>query len=193
MEFKEFATDYLTNLKKNIDEIDLRDIDKIIGIILNAHNKNKQIFILGNGGSAATSSHFATDLGKGTVKDFSDKSEKRMKVISLTDNIPLITAYGNDLNFDDIFAEQLNNLVCEGDIVIGISASGNSENVIKAIQLATNKKAITIGLCGFSGGKLKKISDYCIYIKNDHYGIVEDVHLTIAHLISYYIKKLKSQ
>lgn len=193
MAFVEFGKDYLNNLKDKIDELDLDKVDIIIQQIIDSHNNDKQIFIFGNGGSAATSSHFATDLGKGTIKNFDNKEEKRLRVLSLTDNLPLITAYGNDLGYNDIYAEQLANLINKGDVAIGISASGNSENVIRAIKLAKKKEAVTIGLCGFSGGKLKQEADYHIHIKNNHYGIVEDMHLVIMHLICYYIKKLKSE
>ena len=190
MSSEKFSKEYLKQLKEKIEDLDNKKLNTIIQVILHAYKNDKQIFIFGNGGSASTSSHFANDLAKGTVKDFNDKNEKRFKVISLSDNIPLLTAYANDLSYNDIFSEQLANFVNEGDVVIGISASGNSMNVIKGIQLAKQKKAVTVGLCGFSGGELKEEVDYYIHVKSNHYGIVEDMHHVVMHIVSYHIKEL---
>lgn len=186
-----FAEEYLNDLKRVLDAIPKEEIAKISELIYEAYKNGRHIFILGNGGSAATASHFACDLGKNTIKDFNNPDEKRLKVISLADNQALITAIANDISYDDVFSEQLANLVKEGDIVIGISASGKSGNVLKAIKLASKKGAVTIGLAGFDGGTLKDITDYNIVVPVKHYGKAEDAHHIIMHIICYYIKEIK--
>jgi len=189
---KEFSQNYFNNLKIAIDCLDYKKIQKIAGLLADAYQKDSQIFICGNGGSATTASHFACDLAKGTVKQLEDEQEKRIRVVSLTDNVANMTAIGNDLSYEDIFYQQLRNLVNENDIVIGISASGNSPNVIKAMQYAKRCKAITIGLLGFkTGGKLHDLVDYEITVQDNSYGRVEDVHLALTHLITAYLADLK--
>jgi D-sedoheptulose 7-phosphate isomerase len=192
MDIKEFSENYFKELDSAISQIDKNKIAKIVEIIYSAYKNNKQIFILGNGGSASTASHFACDLEKGTVKDFSNIREKRFKAISLADNVALITAIGNDLSYEDIFWQQLSGLLNEGDVVIGISASGNSLNVIKAIQKAKECGAKTIGLLGFkTGGTLHDLVDCEITIKDNNYGRVEDAHLILCHIIANYLGELK--
>lgn len=180
-----FVHQYFGKLKAAINAIERESIEKVVKIIFKAYERNKQIFILGNGGSASTASHFACDLGKGTLANVYHKNERRFRVISLTDNVATMTAFGNDLAFEDIFHQQLRNLVENGDIVIGISASGNSPNILKALTYAKSCKATTIGLLGFkTGGKAKKLVDYDITIQDTHYGRVEDIHLALCHLIT---------
>ena len=177
--------DYFTKLNEGLNNLDKSRIKEIINVIYDAWDKEKQIFILGNGGSASTASHFACDIGKGTLgRNYNDKNIKRFKVLSLSDNIATITAYGNDLSFDDIFSQQLNNLVCKGDVVIAITGSGNSINVIKALEVAKQSEAITIAFLGFDGGKVKDMVDHPLVFEDDHYGRVEDAHLILEHLIS---------
>jgi len=183
------AKDYLVQLKRAIDSADLSDFDNIISALLKAYKDNSQIFIMGNGGSASLASHFACDLSKGTLQNVHDDNEKRFRVISLTDNIALMTAYSNDLGYEHVFSQQLKNLVNEGDVVIGISASGNSKNVINAISLAKKSKAVSIGLLGFDGGKLKEIVDLKLWVNKDNYGIVEDVHSSLQHMICFAVKE----
>lgn len=185
----ELAKKYLEELIKTLGSLNLKDFDGIVNILLKAYKENKQIFIMGNGGSAALASHFACDLGKGTLQNVHDDKEKRFRVISLADNTALMTAYSNDLNYEQVFSQQLKNLANAGDIVIGISASGNSKNVINAIELAKKNKVITIGLLGFDGGKLKDIVDFKIWVNIHNYGIVEDIHLALQHTICFTIKK----
>lgn len=177
--------EYFNKLKKGLDRLDRNKIKKIIDILYKAWEEERQIFILGNGGSASTASHFACDIGKGTLgRKYNDKDMKRFKAISLTDNVATITAYGNDLSFNDIFSQQLNNLVREGDVVIAITGSGNSPNILKAIEVAKRFKAITIGFLGFDGGKVKDLVDHPLIFNDDHYGRIEDAHLILEHLIS---------
>jgi len=192
MDIKEFSKNYFGETTKAITQLDLGKIQRIAEVIFDAYKNNKQIFIIGNGGSASTASHFACDLGKSTLKNFYDEKEKRFKVVSLTDNVATMMALGNDLSFEDIFIQQLRNLVNSGDVVIGISVSGNSANIIKAIEYAKKCGAKTIGFLGFkTGGKLRDLVDYEITVQAEHYGRSEDIHLMLVHLITDYLAELK--
>jgi len=189
---EEFSKNYFENIKRAIDEIDLNKIKQVSETIYDAYKKDKQIFIIGNGGSASAASHFACDLGKGTVLDFNNEKERRMRVFSLSDNVATMMAFGNDLCFEDIFVQQLRNLLNPGDVLVGISASGNSPNIIKGVEYAKRCGVKTIGLLGFkTGGKLGAIVDNAITVQNEHYGRSEDIHLMIIHLICNYLRELK--
>lgn len=182
---KNIAKNYLSELKKTADLISFDDIQKIVDVLLEAYKNDKTVFILGNGGAASTASHMACDLGKGTLKNVYNQREKRFRVISLTDNVATLTAFANDLSFDDMFIQQLHNLVKPGDVVIGISGSGNTPNVIKALMYAKQEGATTIGLLGYhKGGKAKEFVDYDITIQSDSYGIIEDLHLALDHVLT---------
>ena len=172
--------EYISHLQGVISVLPVDSIKRITELVLEAYQTEKQVFILGNGGSASTASHFACDLGKGTVCG----NGRRFKAISLTDNVALMTAWANDSSYGDIFREQLRNLLNMGDIVIGISASGNSRNVINAVEYANSRDCVTIGLVGFGGGELSRMVDECIIVESDRYGPVEDVHLVLEHIIS---------
>ncbi len=185
----DFTSEYFEELKKIFDNIDKKGIEEITDIIYKAYVNDRTIFILGNGGSASTASHFACDLGKGTLSRVYDHNEKRFRVVSLTDNVAVLTAYANDLSFDDIFLQQLRNLVHRGDVVIAITGSGNSKNVIKAVKYARDCGAITIGLLGFDGGKVKKFLDKYVIVPSNHYGRIEDVHLILEHMITDYLRR----
>lgn len=187
-----FAKKYIQELKQTLDKLPLIQIEEIKDILLDAYSKDRKIFILGNGGSAATASHFACDLSKGTTIG-NPEMKKRFKVIALTDNVPLLTAWGNDTDYSEIFVEQLKNLLDKDDIVIAISGSGNSENVLKAVEYANGKDAFTIGLTGFAGGKLKNIARKCLVVSSDCMERIEDVHLMLEHLICSWLREeLKS-
>jgi len=191
-DIKNIAKNYLDELKATIDSISLGDIQKIANILLRAYQDNCRVFILGNGGSASTASHMACDLGKGTLKNVYNPHEKRFQVISLTDNVATMTAFANDLSYDDMFAQQLHNLVNKGDVVIGISGSGNTPNIIKALMYAKSQGAVTVGFLGFgSGGKAKDLVDYNITIKSSNYGIVEDLHLVLDHILTSCLSYMK--
>lgn len=177
---------YIDDIKVLLEELDKKEISKAVDAIIQAYQNNKQIFIMGNGGSASTASHFACDLGKGTIVE----GKNRFRVMSLNDNMALITAFSNDYGYEHVFSEQLKNLVNEKDIVISISASGNSPNVIKGVEYAKEKGATLIGFTGFSGGKLREISDICVHIECNNYGQVEDLHMLLCHLISQSIKDI---
>jgi D-sedoheptulose 7-phosphate isomerase len=174
---------YIANLQAAIDALEIEKIKRVIDKIWEAYEADKQIFVIGNGGSAATASHFACDLGKGTIVP----SRRRLRIMSLTDNVAVMTAWANDLSYDDIFVEQLKNLLNQDDLVIGISASGNSRNVLKAIEYANSMNCTTIGLTGFGGGKLAQIADESIIVDSYDYGPVEDIHLILDHIIRAWI------
>ena len=174
---------YITNLQAAIDALPIEKIKRVIDLIMEAYETNKQIFVVGNGGSASTASHFACDLGKGTIVP----GKRRLRIMSLTDNVAVMTAWANDVSYDDIFVEQLKNLLNRNDLVIGISASGNSRNVLKAIEHANSMDCITIGLTGFGGGKLANIADESIIVDSYDYGPVEDIHLILDHIIRVWI------
>jgi D-sedoheptulose 7-phosphate isomerase len=170
---------YVAELKETLDHLPWEAIQEVISILHRARLNDRQVFILGNGGSAATASHFACDLGKGTILP----DRPRFRVTALTDNMPLFSAYANDYGYEHVFAEQLAGLVRAGDVVIAISGSGNSANVLKAIKLARSAQAVTIGLTGFDGGKLKDLVDICIHVPRHCMEQVEDIHLMLEHLI----------
>jgi D-sedoheptulose 7-phosphate isomerase len=182
---KTYLENYLKELKKSIDAMSREKFMQIANLILEAYEKEKQIFVFGNGGSASTSSHMACDLGKGTVIP----GKKRFKIICLSDSIPLMTAWANDTSYDKIFSEQLENFVSEGDLVIGISGSGNSPNVLNALKLARDKKAKTVGLTGFQGGKIKDLCEVCLIVPSDNMQRIEDAHMIIEHALFSYIKQ----
>ena len=183
---KQFTDGYFTELKKTLEEIPMEKLERIVQMIYEAYLNNKYVFIMGNGGSASTASHFACDLGKGTICE----GKPRFRVVSLNDNIPLITALSNDFGYDRVFVEQLMNLINIGDLVISLTGSGNSPNVISAVEYAKKQGAKTIGLIGFGGGKLQELVDEHITVSNRNYGQVEDIHLILAHAISQYFKNM---
>jgi len=188
----DYTKEYLSQLNKTSDLISPDEVEKIAQVIFQAYKNNKQIFVIGNGGSAANASHLATDLGKSTVSDFSDLNEKRYKVISLTDNVPYITAYANDLSYDKIFSQQLRNLANEGDVLVAFTGSGNSKNIVKALEMGRDLKTINIGLLGFDGGKCKDLCEHKIIVQSDNYGIIEDIHCSLLHIIYMRLKELKN-
>lgn len=185
----DFIKAYIEQEKKEMDSINIEEVKKAVDTLFKAWHDNKQVFIFGNGGSAATASHFACDIAKGTLQRIYDTDEKRFRVMSLTDNVAIMTAFGNDLSYADIFSQQLNHYVNEGDVVMALSGSGNSPNVIKAVELAKKFKAKTIAFVGFSGGKLKDIADIAIWVKSNDYGRIEDCHDMLHHLITAYLQK----
>ncbi len=183
----EFATDYLADLKSVLDRLPLAALDKIVAGIEAAHAAGKQIFIIGNGGSAATASHMMNDLNKGTLGHKGDAPWKRFRVIALTDNVSLMTAWANDTDYNHIFSEPLKNLAQPGDVLIAISASGNSPNIIAAVEVAKQMGLTVLGLGGFTGGKLAQLADVAFVVPSNGYGPVEDVHMILDHIITGYL------
>jgi D-sedoheptulose 7-phosphate isomerase len=173
-------TEYFSEIKKTIDALPVESIEEVITLLHEARLNGRQVFIMGNGGSAATASHFACDLAKSTRV----AGWPHFRVIGLTDNMSIFSAYANDEGYEAVFAEQLNNLIQQDDIVIGISASGNSPNVLNGIKLANNRRAKTIGFTGLTGGKLRSIVQVCVHVPTDRIDQAEDFHLMIEHFIS---------
>jgi D-sedoheptulose 7-phosphate isomerase len=162
-------------------DLPLAMLERVAGVLYQAYDEGRSVFLFGNGGSASLASHFACDLAKGTVA--SDRLAKRFRVLSLADNMALMTAWANDTSYEQVFAAQLRNFVQRGDIAFGISASGCSPNVLHALQTARESGAVTVGLAGYQGGKLPKLCDYCIVIPSDNMQIIEDQQLAIAHAL----------
>jgi len=170
---------YLDEVREVLQKIPVGDIRRVIDALALAYSHDTQIFIMGNGGSAATASHFANDLNKAASSD----GRRRFRAVALTDNVPLLTAWGNDLSYDDIFVEQLRNLYNKGAVVIGISGSGNSANVLKALRFAGDSGGTTIGFTGYQGGKIRSIVDECIVVPSNCMQQIEDAHLVLEHLM----------
>jgi len=179
--------EYINELRDMISRIERDKIQELTRRIEETRVKDNTVFIIGNGGSASTASHWACDFGKGTLKRFYNL-DRKLRIISLTDNVATITAYANDLAYDEIFSEQLKNLVREGDLLIVLTGSGKSKNIINAIKVAKRAKAYVFSLLGFDGGEVIHISDNSIIIPSENYGIIEDIHLSIGHIITSIIK-----
>lgn len=169
--------DYFSRHKAAMDKINTDEVNSLMNLLISARDSGKTVFIMGNGGSAATASHLAADFNKGA----SVGKSKRFRLICLNDNVPTLMAYANDFSYDDVFAGPLENFMQEGDVVIGISGSGNSKNVVKAIEWANSHGGITVGLTGYSGGKVKIISQHNVHIPVDDMQIVEDLHMMLDH------------
>lgn len=170
---------YKENLIKAINNLDEKEIIQLKNEIIKARDNERFIYVFGNGGSASTASHMVCDLLKGC----SYKKEKKIKIICLNDNIPTLTAYSNDVDYSDAFLEQLKNFLNPDDLVIGISGSGNSINILKAFEYSNNKGAITFGITGFDGGKLKNISRFSVNANVNNMQISEDIHLIVLHIL----------
>ena len=171
---------YVERLQAYLEKFDFRQIDFLVDLLVSVESNGSQVFIAGNGGSASTASHMATDL-----LSLNSKSNFKLKVISLCDNTSLITAVGNDIDFSQIFREQIKMLGREGDVLIVISASGNSPNLIQAITAAEQLKVKTLGILGFDGGKIKNLVSNYMLVESEtgDYGPVEDIHLMINHMV----------
>jgi len=174
-----FIDEYFAKVARTLTSLDREALGHFVDLILETHENDGTLFFMGNGGSAANASHFCGDFIKGLAHD----PVKRFRAICLNDNLPALMAIGNDISYDDIFVEQLKNFVKEGDLVIGLSGSGNSPNVVKALEYANSVGARTVALCGFSGGKIKKIATLAIHADIMDMEISEDLHLVIAHCV----------
>lgn len=172
---------YIDRLKNTLDRLERKEIEQFAQILNTARNKGANIFIMGNGGSATTASHFCCDFNK--VASYGYDSKKRFKFICLSDNIATLMSYSNDVCYEDIFVEQLKNFLESQDVVIAISSSGNSPNIIKAIEYANNKGVITVGLTGCDGGHLKEKAKYTVNANVNDKQIAEDIHLILCHML----------
>ena len=177
-----FVENYIAQNLALLKSLDAGAIARIIAEFGKARDARKRIYAIGNGGSASTASHFVNDMGKGA----SIGRETRFKTIPLTDNVEWMTALSNDLCYEDVYVEQLKNFAEPGDVLLAISGSGNSENVLRAVRYANEVDCVTIGFTGFEGGQLRELVQHCIVIPSDHMGRIEDMHLILQHMICYY-------
>ena len=179
MEYKSNAKDYLNRLSVLIQTFDLTLYSKMVETILDSYRRQAQIFVMGNGGSGATASHLVCDINKGCCFDLS----KKFKMICLNDNTPTILALANDVSYAAVFEEQLKKFLNPEDLVIGISGSGNSKNVLRAIDYAARRNARTLGWCGFGGGQLARMVDLAFVVQSSDMQQVEDAHMIVAHML----------
>jgi len=175
------AKDYLERVCDEVRRLDTTQLEALSGLIEDAYHAGRFVFICGNGGSGANASHLCEDLAKGTLRDF--EHQKRLKVLSLTDNTAAIMAWGNDEGYDRIFVEQLKNLASAGDVLLAISGSGNSPNVLKAVEWANRRGLVTVGITGFDGGKLRSLARHGLHVDVDDMGLAESLHQVAFHWI----------
>jgi len=178
---KNWISDYLKQQKAALDSIPVDVVAQMIDKLRDAVKEDRQIFVFGNGGSASNSSHFVTDLGKGAA----DKIGRRFRCVSLNDNVSWLTALGNDYAYEDVFVRQLMNYGKRGDVVLVMSVSGNSPNVVKALEWAKQNGLYSIGLVGGKRGRVAQLADQVIAIESTHFGRVEDAHMGICHMLCY--------
>jgi D-sedoheptulose 7-phosphate isomerase len=175
------AKDYLDRVCREIQRLDLNQVEQMSRLIEDAYHAGRFVFIIGNGGSGANASHLSEDLAKCTLRDF--ENQKRLKVLSLTDNAAAIMAWGNDEGYDRIFVEQLKNLASPGDLLLAISGSGNSPNILKAVEWANANGLTTLGITGFGGGKLKTLAHHNLHAGVDDMGMAESLHSVVFHWV----------
>ena len=180
---------YVGDLNQTLEYLPWPTIERVVELLHQARLDGKQVFVMGNGGSASTASHMACDLNKNTVAP----DYPRFRVIALTDNMAIFSACANDFCYEDVFAEQLANFVRPGDVVLAISASGNSANVLKAIKLARAQKAITVGWSGYDGGKLAKLVDVPLVVPSDSIEQIEDIHLILQHMVTVALRRATAE
>jgi len=176
---------YLDRLNTEVSRLNQADIRRWADLVYAAWQNSRYVFIIGNGGSGTTASHMAEDLGKSTLRpdDLKDESKKRLKVLSLTDNTGWLLAVGNDCGYDQVFVQQLMNYGSRGDLLLAISGSGNSPNILKAVDWANRHGLTTFGLTGYSGGKLKEMQQHGLHVELDDMGMVESIHLCVFHWV----------
>ena len=179
MDYTQQIAKYFELEKQIIDSISKSDLSQVMNVLEQARQDGRQVFVMGNGGSAATASHYCCDFNKGISMGL----DKRYKMICLSDNVPTMMAYANDLSYSDVFLGPLQNFYNEGDVVLGISGSGNSSNVVKALEWANEHGAVTIAFTGYDGGKMKQIAQYGVHIPVNDMQIAEDLHMMLDHCI----------
>jgi len=175
-----FMEKYFDLQKESLNELITAELDRQVEILYDAWKQDKQVFLIGNGGSASTASHFACDLGKGAAIE----GKRRFRIMSLNDNMAVFSAYANDNGYEHVFSEQLINVLNEGDVVIGITVSGNSPNILQAMEYAREVGAITLGWIGCNGGKLKDMVDSALILSSSNFGVVEGAHVVLHHAIA---------
>src|SRR5437870_10162465 len=176
---------HINEVRAVLSQIPISAVERVVGIILDAYDAGGHVYVVGNGGSATNASHFACDLSKATIVE----GRARLRVTSLADNIALLTAWANDTSYERVFSEQLTNVLNPGDVVIAISASGNSPNVVSAVRAARLMRASTIALVRLAGGRLLEAVDAAIHVPSNDYGVVEDCHSVIEHAITVSTRK----
>lgn len=185
-----YVESYFGRLRDTIDRIPLERIERVGEVLFRAYQHNKQVFVVGNGGSAATASHMACDLGKNTI----GPNQRRFRILSLTDNTPLLTALANDVGYDQVFSEQLVNLIRPGDVLIVVTGSGRSPNILEAMRYSRDRAATVIALLGFDGGPARDLADELILVPSDDYGLIEDLHMIFNHvLVGYFRERLENE
>jgi D-sedoheptulose 7-phosphate isomerase len=179
------ARSFLERVGQELLRINPAEVQALADALHDCYVRQRFVFLCGNGGSGSNASHFCEDLGKGTLRreDFDNDHKKRLRILSLTDNTPYILAWGNDEGFDRVFVEQLKNLASPGDLLIAISGSGNSPNVLRAVEWANQHGLKTFGCTGFTGGKLRLLAQHGLHVPLDDMGIVESIHLTAFHWV----------
>jgi D-sedoheptulose 7-phosphate isomerase len=177
--------EFLRRVGQELERIDPAQVEALADAVFRCYETGRTVFIIGNGGSGSNASHFCEDLGKGTLRreDFDDEAKKRLRVISLTDNTPYILAWGNDEGFERVFLEQLKNLAGSGDLLVAISGSGNSPNILRAVEWANGHGLRTFGCTGYSGGKLRPLVQSGLHVPIDDMGTVESIHLAAFHWV----------
>ena len=186
----DFTLTYINEVRRCVDALPAVDVARFVSCLERAYQEDRQVYIIGNGGSAATASHMACDLAKNVYPPAPMTDVRRFRVTSLTDNVSLITALANDCGYERIFSEQLRNVLQKDDLLIAISASGNSPNIIHAVELARQRGARTAALLGFDGGRLRQAVDIAVVVDSHDYGHVEDLHMVVNHLVASYMRQL---
>ena len=187
---RDFVNGYLGEIRRCVDSLPMADVARFLECLERAYQDDRQVYIIGNGGSAATASHMACDLAKNVYPATSMGTVRRFRVSSLTDNVALITALANDCGYDRVFSEQLTNVLQKDDLVVAISASGNSPNILDALALARDRGARTAALLGFDGGRARDMVDVALVVGSHDYGHVEDLHLVVNHLAATWMRQL---
>ena len=186
-DYTEEIKTYIKMEEQVLKHLPVKDINMVMNVLEEARLSGRRIFICGNGGSASTASHYECDFNKGVSYD----QEIEYDFECLSDNVPMMMAIANDISYDDIFVTPLRNKLKSGDVVIGISGSGNSENVVRAIRYGNETGAQTIAICGYGGGRIKELAKYNIHVNIDNMQIVEDMHLMLDHLMMYILSGMK--
>ena len=179
------APAYLDRLREELERIDAAAVERWADFVFDVWTRGRTLYLIGNGGSAAAASHLSVDLGKGTVAtdNLRDDSHRRLRVVSLTDNVPWITAVANDLDYEQVFVQQLMSAAVDGDALMAFSGSGNSPNVVAAVDWANRHGLRTFGLTGFDGGKLKDLQQDGVHVALDDMGMVESIHVCLFHWV----------